>query len=477
MKLASSILLVLGATTACSAGRSGAVGDSGSDERAPSVDGGHERDTGASVDGSDASDAARTHEAGDAGSSKDADVDGGPCARVEGGVVPPPSSCSSTAPNVVCVGDGVADDTTCLADALSGSGSEVVLPAGKTYLVSGALGVTTGKSLVGNGSTILSQGAAPVLTLSGSSAAVCGVFVVQSGTSANAPLVGISAGAKGIAFTNGGVTGTGPIGIYIEPGGPTGPVLLQSNVFHGTHYPILLNASNQGSSLANYQHDITIDRNTFTGAEVDAIEINSPVFNLAEGSQIAGIAVYNVTISNNSMSQQGEFGIGFAGGTDSILCGNTVDHTGTPPGSSNVQGIHIEDRASNLKVVGNSISHTDGTASFHSGIEVLQSNHIYLYGNLVETTSAGSGIELSWDPKGNHDDHCFVAGNHISNSGAFGINVGGLHDAGVDTLIGPNGAYGGNVTVDSGMPGNQKGQGSIQATPGNGITVTGNSGS
>jgi Right handed beta helix region len=474
MKLAPSLLLVVGATAACSAGRNEAAGDSGSgsDGRTSSLDGGHFGETGPS-DASSQSDAVHAQDAGDADLSKD----GGPCALVEGGAISPPAACSSTAPNVTCVGDGVTDDTACLAHALSGSGSEIVLPGGKTYLVSGALGVTSGKSLVGNGSTILSDGAAPILSLGGTSTTVCGVFVVQMGTAADAPLVGVSAGATGIAFTNGGVAGTGPIGLYIEPGGPTGPVLVQGNVFKGTHYPILLNAGNQGTSLTNYQHDITIDRNSFTGAGVDAIEINSPVFNLAEGSQVPGIAVYNVAITNNSMSQQGEFGIGFAGGTNSILCGNVIDNTGSPPGSANIQGIHIEDRAANVKVIGNRISHTDGTATFHSAIEVLQSNHIYLFDNVIEDTTAGSGIELGWDPKGGHNDHCFVSGNHVAGSGVYGIDVGGLHDAGVDTLIGPSGGFGGNVTVDSGMPGNQKGQGSIYATPGNGITVTGNSGS
>jgi len=466
---------------ACSA--SGTADSHVGDDAAPSVDAHAHKD--AAPDGK-RGDAARdasvadhsAHEGGRDAFAADTGKDSARDAYVGEGGAPLPEPCPTTAPNVQCDGDAATDATPCLQAALSGALTTLVLPAGKTYLISATLSLPTGKSLVGNGSTIFSQvtAATTLLRITGDGASVCGVDLSQRGTAADAPLLDISAGVTHISFTNSTVTGTGPIGLYLGPGGPTGFVLIQGNTFSGTTYPILLNATSQGSSRSNYQHDIVIDRNTITGARADAVEINSPVFNLPQGSQLPGISVYNITITNNQMSQQGEFGIGFAGGTDSVIAGNTITDTGVPPGSANIQGIHIEDHASNVQVVSNTIKNTTGTTTYDSAIELIQSDHIYLYGNSVNNTTTGSGIELSWDPSGNHESECIVAGNHIVGSGNFGINAGGLRDAAVDTVIGPSHGYGGNTSADSGKPGNQAGQGSINITLGNGIVVSGNSG-
>jgi hypothetical protein len=189
---------------------------------------------------------------------------------------------------------------------------------------------------------------------------------------------------------------------------------------------------------------------------------------MSSGSQTPGIAVQNIAITNNLMTDSGEFGVGLAGGINSIISGNTISYTGVPSGSSNVQGIHIEDYASNVVVLGNTISNT-ATGSYHDPVYVTQSDHIHIYENTINLPG-DIGITLYGN---NSNGGSVVAGNTISNSPDDAIYIG----YSVLTYVGPLQGYSGNVTQSSAQPGNQTGQGSIYLDAGTtGSVVTGNSG-
>ena len=381
---------------------------------------------------------------------------------------PSVTACPTGTVNVTCAGDGVTDVTSCLNNFINGPNSTIVFPANQKFLVSGQIWVPANKTLIGNTSTLLSKSSTVTLAIGGNSISVCGLNIQQQGTPPNAPIVNITSSIKNISFKNSTITGSAPESLYISPGGPTNNVLIQGNTFSGAGYGILLNTGNQGTNLSNYANNITIDNNTFSNLSSDAIEINSPVMNMSNGSKTPGLAVQNIAITNNNITNSGEFGIGFAGGINSIISGNTISGTGTPAGSANVQGIHIEDYASNVVVLGNNISNT-ASGKYHDAIYVTQSDHIHVYQNTVNYPG-DVGIALYGN---NSNGMSVLAANNISNSPSSAIYVG----YSPSIYVGPLQGYAGNTTQNSANLGNQPGQGSILLDSGTtGSVITGNSG-
>ena len=187
---------------------------------------------------------------------------------------------------------------------------------------------------------------------------------------------------------------------------------------------------------------LRIEGNTFTNIHADGVEINNPVTNdccgirLLEGQTASAISIKNNIFSvvhHAKSNLSAGFCIGVAGAHDVTIEDNSCVAWN--------EGIHIEDRAFDIKVIHNRIS-TDYSAGhpYQAGIQAIDGHDIIIEKNELAKAEA-DGIFISYDPR--HQVSNFtVSDNIISDCGDAGIFVAGGSLGPMNGVIANNEIYG-----------------------------------
>jgi hypothetical protein len=388
---------------------------------------------------------------------------------------------------ISCVGDGVTDDTACLSSAFA-EGSTIDFPAGKTYLVShGSLNAGSNKVFNGNGSKLTCDTGLQCLSVDGSNITIRDLGV-DGGSAVEGGDLWIGAGASDITIAGGTFSGSSPAGILIN-GLHIANVTISGITASGVEFGILTNnICTNDTNPADYPTNITITGNTITNVGGDAIEINSPVglpggttcqgSTVLYGSGVPGAAINHLLIEGNTLealnsnSSGAGFCIGIAGATDVLAWSNTMSNC-------KWQGIHIEDHATRIYVVGNTIGGPTLTgtigpkssdvsswaASDSSCILAISGSGDSSIVDNAMYNCVGSGVESSTGGSYPPPHDTIISQNHTYTVGQYGI--GWFANAG-STTIGRSGTFAGNVTSSSGL-------GSISGCGGD-VACSGNTG-
>jgi hypothetical protein len=195
-------------------------------------------------------------------------------------------------------------------------------------------------------------------------------------------------------------------------------VKIENNTIDDVGYGILQNVH------AGDLTDLTIEGNTFSNVWGDAIELNNPVTNDCCGMRLTDVRASRVTISHNKLrvpkhpgaTPGSGFCVGIAGAHDVEVSDNDCIAWNA--------GVHVEDRAYNIKIVGNSISSDDReTNGEQSAIWIVDGQHLTVSQNTIAGT-AGDGIHLDYTPMFQASD-IEISGNQITACGRYGLFIAG----------------------------------------------------
>jgi hypothetical protein len=195
-------------------------------------------------------------------------------------------------------------------------------------------------------------------------------------------------------------------------------IKINNNTFDEVGYGILQNV--HAADLT----DVTIDGNSFSNVWADAIELNDPVTVNCCGVQLTDVRASGIAIKHNKFripkhadSNAGAgFCVGVAGAHDIDISDNDCIAWN--------QGVHIEDRAYNIKIVGNSITTDDhGSNGEQSAIWIIDGQHMNIARNQIQD-AAGDGIHLTFDPTHQASD-VEITGNRIAGCGRNGLFIAG----------------------------------------------------
>jgi hypothetical protein len=348
-----------------------------------------------------------------------------------------------------------ADDTACLQGLINAGGS-VTLAASRTYHLTRPLQIGANTTLNGGGATVSST------VPKGGAILVQGAGVTIHDLKIEAPTAAPAGGrfaivvlpqTTGLQLYNNRISGYFNTAIMIA-GGYQGDIRITKNAIDPDGgrigYGVLVNAVNLGENPSAYPHDIEIAGNTITNVHSDAVEINSPI-----GKRVGYPATANrITIKNNTLSapnsEQGSAGfcVGIAGGYQVQISGNQMS-------DCKWQGIHIEDKSSQVEISHNVIRRTIGPLGsqtawkrYSSGIFCLNSNNIRILGNTI-SDAKNNGIEMGYNPQG-MNSNIVISGNKIANSGDAGIVFSGSPKANVKSMVGEADGYPDNTISNSG---------------------------
>lgn len=397
-----------------------------------------------------------------------------------GASAPSAAACARAA--ISCAGNGTTDDTSCLQTLISNaatSGGSVILPGAKSFKVSRSLEVPAGVSLEGCGATITLGQPGVVLHVTGSNVAIADVHLVYTANVEMGGLVDLGPGVSNVSVTGSHLEGAkGVAGVQIN-NVDISNVTISGNEMNNLIFGVLFNTTNWPSSslgtLSHHPHDVVIDNNDIHDVTGDAIEVNSAVYAFAPyNSGKPGVAAHDIRISNNrlqaslSTNSSGGFCVGIAGGFNIDVTGNTMTHC-------KWQGVHLEDTANNIAVIGNTIDTVVGPkpsdqsswgADDSSGVILLNVSAIAVLDNVIKNVP-GAGVELSWN--GTEFDHDVTIAQNTVTSAHYGFLAGGEQGQNLSTVIGPASyrgvSYGGNTANACTTPVQVYGQGT---------TVTGN---
>jgi hypothetical protein len=195
-------------------------------------------------------------------------------------------------------------------------------------------------------------------------------------------------------------------------------VKINNNTFDEVGYGILQNV--HAADLT----DVTVDGNSFSNVWADAIELNDPVTVNCCGIQLTDVRASGITIKHNKFrvskhadSNAGAgFCVGVAGAHDIEISDNDCVAWN--------QGMHIEDRAYNIKILGNSITTDDhGSNGEQSAIWIIDGQHMTIAKNQIQD-AGGDGIHLTFDPTHQASD-VEITGNKIAGCGRNGLFIAG----------------------------------------------------
>ncbi len=421
---------------------------------------------GGAVAGSAAGGGAGAAVAGDAG--KTAGGDAGHDAGGEGGIDA----------GVTCVGDGVTDDTACLQAAIDQAPGRLTVSAGATYLITGHLYVPGPFVLDGNHSTLLLTTPDIMLLLAGSDVTVRSWHLDYQAASSYAGLIDLAPATTNVTIQDCTFTGAQALaGVHIDNPDIEGVRILDST-FDGIVYGVLTNTTQLSptelTDVDKHLFDLTVEGNTMTELSGDGVEINSPVMLYAPyNSGVPGVAAHGITIKSNTIRAphsdriERGFCIGIAGASDVTIEGNILE-------DCKWQGIHLEDKASDLlivdnqirRVVGNEADDASGWTTARSGILLLDVDHVDIFRNTIESV-VDVGVELSYD--GTHFVHDVrVAETSVTTAGTYGFFAGGVAGQALNSHFGPVLTFDGNTATACAS-------GAILVAPGTeGVTVIGN---
>jgi len=195
-------------------------------------------------------------------------------------------------------------------------------------------------------------------------------------------------------------------------------VKIDNNAIDDVQYGILQNV--HAADLT----DVSIDGNTFSNIWADAIELNNPVTNDCCGIRLTDVRASGVTIRHNKFrvpkhpgsSAGAGFCVGVAGAHDIDILDNDCIAWNA--------GVHVEDRAYNIKILGNLISTDDHEKNGEqAAIWINDGQNITLAQNKIKNT-AGDGIFISYDAT-HQASNIEIAGNEITGCGRYGLFIAG----------------------------------------------------
>ena len=195
-------------------------------------------------------------------------------------------------------------------------------------------------------------------------------------------------------------------------------VKIDNNAIDDVQYGILQNV--HAADLT----DVSIDGNTFSNIWADAIELNNPVTNDCCGIRLTDVRASGVAIRHNKFrvpkhagsSAGAGFCVGVAGAHDIDILDNDCIAWNA--------GVHVEDRAYNIKILGNLISTDDHEKNGEqAAIWINDGQNITLAQNKIKNT-AGDGIFISYDAT-HQASNIEIAGNEITGCGRYGLFIAG----------------------------------------------------
>ncbi len=349
---------------------------------------------------------------------------------------------------------GEPDDTACL-QRMFAAGGDILLPIDGIYHVTKALQIGSNTMLNGRGSTISSTLPIGILAVRGTGTTIRNLKIESLATTSARDRVAImvAPGTSGLLLQGNRISGYFGTGIMIA-GGRQHDIKIVKNTLDPENgkmgYGILVNAVNLGDDPATYPHDILVLSNTVTNVSSDAVEINSPVGKRAGyPASISRVVIQNNVLSApNSIQAVAGFCIGIAGAYRVKISGNQMS-------DCKWQGVHIEDKSSQIDVLNNTIRRTIGPTgaqsawkNYSSGIFSLNSNNLRILGNAISGTR-NNGIEMGYNP-GGMNTSVTIAGNTVANAGGAGIVFSGQPNANVDSMIGAAEGYPANTIRNSG---------------------------
>jgi hypothetical protein len=168
-------------------------------------------------------------------------------------------------------------------------------------------------------------------------------------------------------------------------------IKIHDNTFEEVGYGILQNV--HAADLT----DVTIDGNSFSNVWADGVELNDPVTVNCCGIQLTDVRASGVTIKHNKFripkhagsTTNAGFCVGVAGAHDIEISDNDCVAWSA--------GVHIEDRAYNIKILRNSITTDDhGGVGEQSAIWIIDGTHMTISQNKIKD-AAGDAIHLDYD--------------------------------------------------------------------------------
>jgi hypothetical protein len=170
--------------------------------------------------------------------------------------------------------------------------------------------------------------------------------------------------------------------------------------------------------------DVTIDGNTFTNVWGDGVELNDPVTVNCCGMQLTDVRASAVTINHNKFSipkhpgshPGAGFCVGVAGAYNIEISDNECVAWN--------EGIHVEDRAYNIKILRNTITTDDHDGhNDQSAVWIIDGHHMTISGNIIKD-AAGDGIHLTYDQNHQTSD-IEITENEITGCGRYGLFIAG----------------------------------------------------
>ena len=336
------------------------------------------------------------------------------------------------------VGDGVADDTAefqAMIATLS-PGDTVLLQHGKTYLVSSSL-TFTGVRIDGAGATIKGDIATVgVIQLAGAGSTVEGL-TVQNTRSSGCIAIEVAQNATDRTIRDCTLAGTNAQGIAINSTGVDG-VLVEGCYADGVNYGFLSN------TLATDLVHVRLIGNRFINCSADPIALNHPIAvpgrtPYTDAPKHFAIIGNQIEVPNGTSSSSG-FGISIAGACHVMILGNTISNC-------RFRGVHIEDSAQHISIIGNTITGIGGGSnSPKAAIYSIGGSRLTVVGNTIRSTT-GKGIHLDVDAS-YATSRFTITDNVIETCTEDGIWVSAITAAGDS-----RGVIAGNVVTDCGGDG------------------------
>jgi hypothetical protein len=195
-------------------------------------------------------------------------------------------------------------------------------------------------------------------------------------------------------------------------------IKINNNTFDDVGYGILQNV--HAADLT----DVTIEGNSFSNVWADGVELNDPVTVKCCGIQLTDVRASGITIKHNKFripkhagsTADSGFCVGVAGAHDIEISDNDCVAWSA--------GVHVEDRAYNIKILRNSITTDDhGGIGEQSAIWIIDGNHIVISQNKIKDT-AGDAIHLDYDSTHQASD-IEIERNEIQGCGRYGLFISG----------------------------------------------------
>jgi Right handed beta helix region len=195
-------------------------------------------------------------------------------------------------------------------------------------------------------------------------------------------------------------------------------IKINNNTFDEVGYGILQNV--HAADLT----DVTIDGNSFSNVWADGVELNDPVTVKCCGIQLTDVRASGVTIRHNKFripkhagsTTDAGFCVGVAGAHDIEISDNDCVAWSA--------GVHVEDRAYNIKILRNSITTDDhGGVGEQSAIWIIDGNHMTISQNKIKD-AAGDAIHLDYDSTHQTSDIEIVR-NEVKGCGRYGLFITG----------------------------------------------------